>query len=411
MNYKIVKRSEKRFATVYNSSWKIQSYGDDNLYPQRMADIIACSPTGSTCCERYRTFIEGNGMLSDDIAYYICNNMGDSLDDIFHMIAYDVAYSAGLALHINYNLKGQITEIQHIPFKDCRLAEEDDRGRVPFIKVHPDWEGRKTRNGKTVQVSARNIRAFYPFNPNPKVVLAQMNEDDGIEHYRGQILWVSLGGRNNYPKPIYDKVVTELSVDEGISNVKYRNVRNNFLLSGMLIHKKGSTIGVDEEGNEIINDNDDGFEESLRQFQGDVNACSLMDVTVNQEEDVPKFVSVEGTNFDKKFQATESSTVERIYSAFGQEPWFCIRTGKTGFSGEILRQAYEYYNSYVDNERRVITRTFQRIFANWYDKKMNDADYTIQPLVYQYNYSNGNLDKIEQENATTGTFNNGGAPT
>ena len=138
MNYKIVKRSEKRFATVYNSSWKIQSYGDDNLYPQRMADLIACSPTGSTCCERYRTFIEGNGMLSDDIAYYICNNMGDSLDDIFHMIAYDVAYFAGLALHVNYNLKGQITEIQHIPFKDCRLAEEDDRGRVPFIKVHPD---------------------------------------------------------------------------------------------------------------------------------------------------------------------------------------------------------------------------------------------------------------------------------
>ena len=409
MNYKIVKRSEKRFSTVYNSSWRIQSYGDDNLYPQRMADIIACSPTGSTCCERYRTFIEGNGLLSDDIAYYICNSMGDSLDDIFHLIAYDVAYFGGLALHVNYNLKGQITEIQHVPFSACRLAEEDDRGRVPFIKVHPDWEGHKTHNGKVVQVNARNIRAFYPFNPNRDVVLAQMAEDGGIDKYRGQIYWVSLGGRNIYPRPIYDKVVTELSVDEGLSNVKYRNVRNNFLLSGMLIHKKGTTVGVDEDGNEIIQDEDDGFEESLRQFQGDVNACSLMDVSVNQEEDIPQFKPLEGANFDKKFQITESSTVERIYSAFGQEPWFCIRTGKTGFSGEILRQAYEYYNSYVDNERRVITRTFQRIFAHWYEE-IKDADFTIQPLVYQYNYTNGNLDETQKENATTGTFNNSGSP-
>lgn len=412
MNYKIVKRSEKRFATVYNSSWKIQSYGDDNLYPQRMLDLVANSPTGSTCCERYRTFIEGNGMLSDDIAYYVCNGRGDSIDDIFRLIAHDVAYYGGFALHVNYNLKGQITEIQHIPFPNCRLAEEDDLGRVPFIKVHPDWEGRKTRNGKTVQVSAKNIRAFYPFNPIQKVVLAQMGEDGGIDQYRGQVLWVSLSGRNIYPSPIYDKVVTELSVDEGLSNVKYRNVRNNFLLSGMLVHKKGSTIGYDDEGNEIVknNDDDDDFEESLKQFQGDVNACSLMEVTVTQEEDIPQFKSLEGVNFDKKFQITESSTVERIYSAFGQEPWFCIRTGKTGFSGEILRQAYEYYNSYVDNERRVITRAFQRIFAHWYET-IKDADFTIQPLVYQYNYSNGNLDNTQKENATTGTFNNSGSPT
>lgn len=411
MNYKIVKRSEKRFATVYNYSWKIQSYGDDNLYPQRMMDIIECSPTGSTCCERYRTFIEGNGMLSDDVAYYICNRMGDSVDDIFRLIAHDVAYHGGFALHVDYNLKGQITDIQHIPFAACRLAEEDDRGRVPFIKVHPDWEGRKTRNGKTVSVNARNIRAFYPFNPNDKVVLAQIKEDGGIEQYRGQIMWVSLSGRNKYPKPIYDKVVTELSIDEGIANVKYRNVRNNFLLSGMLIHKKGSTIGLDDNGDEIIKeDEDDGFEESLKQFQGDVNACSLMDVTFNQEEDIPKFVSIEGANFDKKFQITDASTIERIYAAFGQEPWHCIRTGRTGFSGEILRQAYEYYNSYVDTERRVISRAFVKIFDQWYEK-LPDDDFTIQPLVYQYNYSNGNLDNTQKENAKTGTFDNGGSPT
>lgn len=135
-----------------------------------------------------------------------------------------------------------------------------------------------------------------------------------------------------------------------------------------------------------------------------------MDVTFNQEEDIPKFVSIEGANFDKKFQITDASTIERIYAAFGQEPWHCIRTGRTGFSGEILRQAYEYYNSYVDTERRVISRAFVKIFDKWYEK-LPDDDFTIQPLVYQYNYSNGNLDNTQKENAETGTFNNGGSPT
>lgn len=408
MNYKVVKRSEKRFATVYNSSWKIQQYGDDNLYPQRMADILACSPTGGTCMERYCNFLEGNGLLSDYLSEYVCNSFGDSIDDVVKLITHDVAYYAGFALHVNYNLKGDITEIQHIPFQSCRLAEEDDRGRVPFIKVHPDWEGRKTRNGKAVQVNVKNIRAFYPFNPIKEVVLEQMAADGGIDQYRGQILWVSLAGRNLYPKPVYDKVVTELSVDEGLSNVKYRNVRNNFLVSGMVVHRKGASVGLDDEGKEILKENTgDDFAQGLEEFQGDTNACSLMEVAYTQEEDIPKFISLEGVNFDKKFSTTESSTIERIYAAFGQEPWYTIRIGKTGFTGEILRQTYEYYNSYVDSRRRFISRALQRVFSRWYEPLKED-DFTIQPLVYQYNYANGNLDEIQQNNATTGTFNNGG---
>lgn len=48
-----------------------------------------------------------------------------------------------------------------------------------------------------------------------------------------------MDGKFVYPVPIYDKVVTNLSIDEGLDNVKYRNVRNNFLVAGMVVHKKG----------------------------------------------------------------------------------------------------------------------------------------------------------------------------
>lgn len=408
MNYKTIKRSDKRLKQQYSASWGIQLYGDDNLYPERMTDLVSSSPTGSTCLERYISFIEGNGFNSDELSAYICNRHGDTCDDILRQVAQDVGRYNGFALHVNYNLVGQIVELQYVPFRTCRINEEDDTGRIPFISLHPDWEGNKTRRGRTLTVNTKNIRQVYPFNPRREVVLAQMEADGGIDKYRGQVLWVSLAGRGIYPTPIYDKVATELSVDEGLSNVKYRNVRNNFLVSGMLIRKKGAVVSIDDEGVETLTEEDDeGFQNELEAFQGDTNACSMMDVTYQQEEDIPKFVSVEGVNFDKKFSTTEASTVERIYAAFGQEPWYCVRVGKVGFSGDVLREAYEYYNSYVESTRRIISREFKRIFALWNENVCEDRDFTIQPLVYQYNYITGNLNETQKQNGSNGIFNNG----
>lgn len=88
--------------------------------------------------------------------------------------------------------------------------------------------------------------------------------------------------------------------------------------------------GLDDNGdtNQDSTLDDVDFAQSLDAFQGDVNACSIIDVTYNSEEDKPDFVPFESTNFDDKFDSTEKSVTERIYSAFGQEPWYLIRTGK-----------------------------------------------------------------------------------
>lgn len=42
-------------------------------------------------------------------------------------------------------------------------------------------------------------------------------------------------------------------------------------------------------------------------------------------------MNLNSTNYDKEFTVTDASVVERIYSAYGQEPWYCIRVGKVGF--------------------------------------------------------------------------------
>ncbi len=392
MNINTVKRSSKRFSVQYLSILNLQSYGSDNLYPQRMRDLIANSPTGGICVDRYQRFIEGNGFNNTEFSEYVCNHLGETIDDIHHRISQDLAYHNGFALHVNYNMACEICELQHVPFQNTRLEEENDEGQVLYIAVHPDWTGRKTRKGKRISVDVNSVEKIRVFNPKKEVVLAQIVEAGGIEHYKGQILWVSLDGLFEYPKPIYDKVVTNLSTDEALDNVKYRNARNNFLIAGMLCRKKGAALGIDENGNPIKDENDDkDFAKSLDIFQGDMNCCSIMDVTVNSDEDFPEFKAVEGNNFDKKFTCTEESVTARIFSAFGQEPWWCIRTGKLGFSGTIISEAYEYYNSFVDPPRRAISRAFKRVFSHWHEIANPSQDFRVQPLVYITNKSNATL--------------------
>ena len=152
MNINNVKRSQRRFESSYQSNVGIQTYGKDNLYPQRMYDLIRSSPNGGTCLDRFQTFIEGNGLNNTDFSEYECNRTGQTVDDIYHLIAQDMALFHGFALHVNYNMMCEIVELHHIPFMQCRLEEETAYGKVVHIVVHPDWTGRKTRKGKNIEV-------------------------------------------------------------------------------------------------------------------------------------------------------------------------------------------------------------------------------------------------------------------
>lgn len=370
----------------YLQTLGIQTYGEDNLYPQTFRNILAASSTGAECLDRFADFIEGNGFRDVPFSESVVNRKGDTADDIHALVCRDVAYYNGLALHVNYNIYGDIVELHHVPFENCRLVESDDSGYVGKIAIHPDWSGQKTRGGKVIKVAKENIDYIDVFYPDKRVVAAQIEAAGGIEYYKGQVLWVSLSGKDIYPTGKGDCVVTEMSTDEGLANVKYRNVRNNFLPAAMIFTKKGTNITFDQDGNEIDSrDDDDSFSDSLLQLQGDTNCGKLMEVTLETDEDKPEVVSLNSQNYDKEFTVTDISVTERIYSAFGQEPWYCIRVGKVGFSGDILEDAFEYYNSIVSKQQRLIERTFARVFRHFYEAVNASNDFSVEPLKYVRN--------------------------
>ena len=377
MNIKTAKKPPKRFDVSYVSRFRMQSYGNDNLYPQNIQQLTAASGTAKLCIGRYAKFIEGYGFDSEILATLVLNHGGSTADDILHDVANDLANFGGFALHVNYNVLGEVVEVHHVPFENCRLGEADDKGHISKILVHPDWAQSKTRNGKRLLVSEKTVESFDVFNPG--AVFSQIARDGGIDAYKGQIMWCSIAGNGVYPLAPCDAVITDISTDEGLGNIKYRNVRNGFLVSCMMITKKSSPY-IDDNGNEkeqhMIGADD------LRDFQGDEKSGKIMLVELENDEDKPEVVAFPMRNFDKEFTTTETSVVERIYAQYHQELFYAIRIGKLGFSGQVMRDAYEYYAGEVTNEQRFVERAFKAILKVWKDKELRNVDCVLQPLKY-----------------------------
>jgi len=374
MNVVGAKKPFERLRQDYERRFQMQRYGENNLYPQNLFAIVGASGTAMLCLNRYERFIEGYG-LSEATAGIRCNRMGQTTDDILSLVAHDVAMFGGFALHVNYNVLGEVSEVQHVPFETCRLEEKDDAGHVAHILLHPDWQGNQTRNGERVRLEEKNIQRMPIYDPS--VAVEQMEQAGGAAQYSGQILWCSTDGVWQYPTPIYDACVTEISTDEGLGNVKYRNVRSNFLVSCMLVTKKGLPK-IDNEGNEedrmMISDED------LKAFQGDEKLGKIMCVELENDEDEPKILPFPSRNFDKDYTATETSVIERIYAQFHQEIFFAIRLGKLGFSGSVMRDAYEYYAGQVTTEQRFIERNLEKVFSHWQGGAL--TDFSILPQRY-----------------------------
>ena len=102
------KKTKRRIDVGHLKKLNIQSYGDDNLYPQSLRMIIANSSTGSECAERYASFIEGNGFRDVSFSETVVNRRGDTADDIHALVCQDVADYDGPALPVHYNIIGEI---------------------------------------------------------------------------------------------------------------------------------------------------------------------------------------------------------------------------------------------------------------------------------------------------------------
>ena len=383
MNLTNVKAEKQRVEIYDGLAYDIQTYGLNNDYPQRIKTVTSASVTAKGCISTYQKFMQGGGFA--DLLFYksIINSRGLTCDQLLNRCVKDIADYGGCAIHVNYNLLGQITDISHVPFEHCRMAIEDDQtGCVHKIALHRDWTKLKR---KTI-ISKNTIQYINVYNPIKDVVLAQIEACGGIDSYKGQIYYFSLDGDLIYPKPIYDAAITDISTEAGVGNVIYRNARFNFLPAGMLVRRKAVLNGINTENkNENPNKQNqpDNFTQNFKQFQGDEKAYKIVDVEIEFDEEAPTFIPFTTDQYIIQNMKVSTDIVkERIGKIFLQPPILRAENVATGFTLQAMQDAYEYYNSITLSERLEIERVFTQIFTN-FERPINPTNnYSILPLKY-----------------------------
>ena len=365
----------------------IKSYDADNLYPQNVRNIVLNSKTGNGCLERYTDYIEGRGLASLPLAGFVVNLDGETLADLHTQIAGDLAMHDGYAVHVNYDVDGGIVSLHHIPFENVRIVEPDEEGNVRQVALHPDWTGKLTRNGKPVKITRDTVDYLDAFNPDPAIVLSQIQEAGGPQFYKGQVYYYSSLGFMRYPYAKFHAVLSDMSTDEGLSNIMNRNVRNNFLPAGAFVRLKsqGAPYSGDDANYEPQVDAGE-YAEDLAALQGDTDALKFLDITVESKEEMPEFINMQGNNYDKDFTATAAEVKDCIYSAFGQEGWLAIRNGKVGFSGTLVADVERDYARRQVKTQAALTRCYVSLLSAWNTSQPlpaepNEANLAVRPLV------------------------------
>lgn len=362
--------------SVNNRSLRVQTYGDFNDLPQRISELVNASITGRACYDNYWKFIRGRGFRNSDFSKVVINGHGDTVDALLESVAKDFAMFNGFAVHINYDANFRITSACHIPFEWVRFEALDDDYRFNRLAVHPDWGRRyiKLRRFKT-----DDIVFFHFFDPDPDTIEKEVLEAGGWNGYKGQILYYSGAGDRVYPLPVFSAALTDMSSEEGLSNVTYRNVRCNFIPAGMVIDKNNSANSEEQE---------EETRSELSEFQGDANALKLLYVNLKDGEEPPEFRPFESRSTDKDFEKAEAKTPDNIGAAFVQPPILRAKDVGANFGADLMKNAYDFYNAQTETERQIVEDIFSRIFSLWHDEAVNpDGDYGILSKVYRVEQS------------------------
>jgi hypothetical protein len=365
-------KHDKPYISKVDNSLEIQTFGDNNSYPQDVIDIVKASGTGLSCVNTYAKFIQGRGFSDLDFYNLVVNRRGETNDTLMTKIANDYATFGGFYIHVNYDMNYKVSELSWVPFENVRLGALQEDGTFRKVAVHWDWA---KQHGKLRRWKKEDIHYIDVFNPDPDAVARQVAEAGSWGKYKGQVFIFSGSGKSgNYSTPIYSPVLTDMSTEAGLANISYRSARNNFFVGAMVVTVRNEDQ-TDEQRMET--------ERNMLDFQGDENSGKLMLTEVNSKDDAPQILPFQTQTFDREFIATERTVRERIGRSFSQPPILRAENVGAGFGADLVEHAYNYYNSVTETERISVERVFSELFERWAGKAF--SDFSILPLVFSHN--------------------------
>lgn len=346
----IVDRALKVNAKV---SEKIVGYGDGNLYPQIISELIYASKTASLSVERLSEAIECEG-FKDRTFGEIKNAHGDNMDDILNMLAYDVARFRGCAVIVQYGGDYRPKMIYPVPFEYVRAGLNKDYLTNPVIHkyvVFNNWD-RQNIKSTVLDKTAVTYPAFNPDNFANEVI-----EYGGIENHPGQLLYMNFFTTKPYPLSPFHAVQSEMQAEAMNSTYVERTLTRGFHMCSIVSH-----------GDFAEQEDQDNFVKGLKEIMGAQGAGSALlvrDDSTMLPQSRP-FIKVDqlGTPIDANlYKAYNEPLKKDIASQAYNIPIPLVDSSLISFSnasGEVVKEMQKVYRRSVTKIRSKLSREIAR---------------------------------------------------
>lgn len=346
----------------FDKALGVTTNGIDNLYSERSERFILNSVTAKMSSAVMASYLAGKGFGNDDSL--VVGTDGLTLKKLGQTIAKNFSKNRGAWIHVNYNGNFEPSGYSILPYADCRLGKKDDDDYNGKIVVFDGWE---KANKKTLKEKARVIDVY---NPNKKIVEAQINNAKGLSKYKGQVWYVNLDEEYFYALSQIDAVMNDCDSEAQASVFKNRSLRKGFFGKTVIITKPLAGNIEDYDSSELhrraLSERDD-FKDTIYSFIGAENTGGALVVEIDHDGtdlvQAIKFENIKSDIDDKLFAHTETSVFQNILVAFNNIPAGLVRSEGSIFasSGEALRIMKETYQENTNLERSVLEETVNEL--------------------------------------------------
>ena len=340
-----------------NTGDKIITYGDGNLYPQEIANLIYASKTASAAVEKLTENIICEGFKNEEFRD-MTNDNGYNMDDILENTANDLARFKGWAWIVQYGLRegGYVpVGVYNVPFEYVRAEKSENYLKDPKIykwRVFNNWD-RQTVKATQVMQNSTVYNTYDPKNaPN------EIADCGGLENYNGQLLYVNLCTTRPYPISTFHSVRNEMDAENKNGKYVSRTLGRGFHMCSIVTHGEFET---DQEQQD--------FTDTLTEMMGSENAGSVLTVRNNNIEQKDKFITVDqlGSPIDRElYKAYVEPLRKDIAISAYNIPLPLIDSSLLTFSnasGEVIKELQKVYRNSLSKVRQRISRELAQMFG------------------------------------------------
>jgi len=260
-------------------------YGENNTFPQDMANLLILSPIHQACVQKKIEFSKGQKITyNSSIPLNVVNDKGESIQDIIFKCISDKIIFQQYALNIVWSRDGKsISSIEHVDFSQLRSGRRNAYGDVERWFYCRDWSD--LRRNKVIP-----IRSF-----NKDLALEEPNQLYVYTEY--------IPGSQYYSKPDYLSALAYVYLDYEIGNHHIANVKKNFS-PGVILNLKHQTDSPEER--------DTIFRSLMDQYQGTRNSGEPLIVF---GPDGIEVTQVNSSGNGEMYQVLNESTQQYILTA------------------------------------------------------------------------------------------------